>query len=103
MVVTDQSNSGEAPEPGSTVPFTFEYPVDCVSTLSTTIGSQCDLNTTANAILPNMVVEGRRAMWNIGQVEIRDAGPNGTGYANCPPTCGDGDETTYLRQGVFVP
>jgi aldehyde:ferredoxin oxidoreductase len=40
---------------------------------------------------------------NDDQVEIRDAGPNGTGYANCPPTCGDGDETTYLRQGVFVP
>jgi len=103
LVVTDQSNSDEAPEPGTTVPFTFEYPVDCVSTLSTTIGSQCDQNTTANAILPGMVIEGRRQMWNIGQVEIRDAGPNGTGYANCPPTCGDGDETTYLRQGVFVP
>ena len=32
------------------------------------------------------------------------AGPNGTGYgAGCPRTCGDGDEQTFMRQGVFVP
>jgi len=104
LVVTDQSNSEEAPETGTTIPFNFEYPVNCVATLSTTIGAQCDLNTTANSILPGMVIENRRTLWNIGQVEIRDAGPNGTGYgAGCPPACGDGDETTYLRQGIFVP
>jgi hypothetical protein len=103
LVITDRSNSVEAPEPGTTQTFNFEYPVQCVLTTSTTIGGQCDLNTTADAVLPGMVLEGRRTMWNIGQVQIRDAGPNGTGYASCPPTCGDGDEGTYLRQGVFAP
>ncbi len=104
LTVTDQSNSDEAPDPGTTIPFTFQYPVQCTSTLSTTIGGQCDLNTTADAIMPGMVVESRRTLWQTGQVEVRDAGPNGSGYgAGCPPTCGDGDEGTYLKQGIFVP
>ena len=53
--------------------------------------------------MPGTVVEGRRSVWQLGQVEVKDAGPNGTGYASCPPTCGDGDESVFLRQGVFVP
>jgi hypothetical protein len=104
LQITDQLNSDEAPEPGTTQPFMLEYPVDCVTTASTTIGGQCDLNTTINALLPNAVIESRRTIWAVGDIEIRDAGPNGTGYgAGCPPTCGDGDETTYLRPGIFVP
>jgi len=35
---------------------------------------------------------------------VLDPGPNGTGFgAGCPATCGDGDETPFLRAGVFVP
>jgi hypothetical protein len=35
-------------------------------------------------------------------VTLDDPGPNGSGYGpSCPPTCGDGDESPYLEQGVF--
>jgi hypothetical protein len=74
-----------------------------VATTSTTIGSSCDLNSTADALIPGSVLESNRAIWEIGQVTIKDAGPNNTGYASCPPTCGDGDESTFLRQGIFIP
>jgi hypothetical protein len=77
--------------------------VDCVATASTTIGGTCSLNTTADAIVPGTVIEGMRSIWQLGQIEVKDAGPNGTGYASCPPLCGDGDEATFLREGVFVP
>jgi hypothetical protein len=53
LTVTDQSNSAEAPDPGTTIPFTFQYPVQCTSTLSTTIGGQCDLSTTAETTFAN--------------------------------------------------
>ena len=53
--------------------------------------------------MPGSVPEGSRSVWQIGDVELWDPGPNGTGYANCPPTCGNGDERTFLRQGVFIP
>jgi len=103
LKITDNSNSAEAPEPGTTQVGKYQFPVDCVATLSTTIGSSCNLNTTADSIVPGTIVEGRRSVWELGQVEVKDAGPNGTGYASCPPTCGDGDETVFLRQGIFVP
>ena len=101
--ITDQNNAAETPEPGTTQAFKYEFPVDCVATALATIGSACAVNTTANALVPGTVLENKRTIWEIGQVSVKDAGPNGTGYASCPPTCGDGDETTFLRAGVFVP
>ena len=103
LQITDTSNAAETPEPGTVQTFKYSAPVDCVATGSTTVGSNCNLNTTANSLVPGTVIEGRRAIWQLGQVEVLDAGPNGTGYANCPPTCGDGDETTFLREGIFTP
>jgi hypothetical protein len=103
LQITDNSNAAEAPEPGTVQKFRFQWPVDCVSTTSTTIGSNCNLTTTADSVLPGAVTESRRTIWEIGQGDVKDAGPNGTGYASCPPTCGDGDESVFLRQGVYVP
>jgi WD40-like Beta Propeller Repeat len=82
----------------------FPVPFDCTPTVSTTIGSSCAISTTADAVLPNVIKEGHRAIWESGPVHVRDAGPNGTGFgAGCPPACGDGDETLFLRQGIFIP
>jgi hypothetical protein len=101
--ITDQNNAAETPEPGTVQTLKYEFPIDCVATPVTTIGSACSLSTTADALIPATVLENKRTIWEIGQVSIKDAGANNTGYASCPPTCGDGDETTFLRQGVFVP
>jgi hypothetical protein len=103
LQVTDQNNAVETPEPATVQSFKLEFPVACVATPLTTIGSSCDLNTTADALYPGSVLESQRTIWQIGRVGIKDAGPNGTGYASCPPTCGDGDEKAFLGQGVFVP
>jgi hypothetical protein len=103
LQITDQNNAAETPEPGTLQTFKYQFPVDCTATALTTIGSSCSLDTTADALVPGTVLESKRTIWEIGQVSIKDAGPNGTGYTNCPPICGDGDETTFLRAGVFVP
>jgi len=103
LTVTDNNNAAETPEPATTEAFPFEFPVQCTSTVSTTIGGQCDLTTTYDALVPGAVVERERSVWALGQVQVKDAGPNGTGYAACPPTCGDGDEAVFMRQGIFVP
>jgi hypothetical protein len=103
LQITDNSNAQETPEPGTVQTIKHQAPVDCVATASTTTGASCSLNTTADALVPGTVTEEKRSVWQLGQIEVRDAGPNGTGYANCPTVCGDGDETTFLRQGVFVP
>jgi hypothetical protein len=103
LQITDNANAPETPEPGTVQTFKYSAPVDCVSTPSTSVGSNCNLTTTANTLVPGTVIESRRSIWQLGQVEVMDAGPNGTGYANCPPTCGDGDEATFLREGIFAP
>jgi hypothetical protein len=95
LKITDQSNSAETPAPGTTQSINYTWPATCVTTISTTIGSTCSANTTADALVPGTVVENRRAIWEFGQIQVRDAGPNGTP--------GDGDDGTFARQGVFVP
>ena len=107
LQITDQSNSttGENPDNGTTTQFNLEYPIQCVATTDTTIGGACSLTTTENALLPGAVIKNRRAIWQTGQIVVKDAGPNGTGLDTppCPPTCGDGDESVFAREGVWVP
>jgi hypothetical protein len=103
LKITDNANAAERPEPGTTQEQAFQFPVQCTVTVETTRGSTCNLTTTYDALIPGAVTERQRAIWALDQVQVKDAGPNGTGYAACPPTCGDGDETVFMRQGVFVP
>jgi hypothetical protein len=82
----------------------FDIPMDCTVTSATNIGSTCSLSTTADALYPAVVQEQSRGVWQLGSLNVYDAGPNGSGYGSgCPPTCGDGDEKIYLQQGFFVP
>ena len=63
----------------------LEMPVTCVGTAASTVGATCALNTTLDALIPGLVREKDRAIWQLGQVTVRDAGPNGSGYgAGCP-------------------
>jgi hypothetical protein len=102
--ITDRANGPGEDENGTVTDTLLELPVTCVGTASATIGGRCALNTTLDALIPGAVRENKRAIWQLGQVSALDAGPNGTGYGSgCPATCGDGDERTFLRQGVFVP
>ena len=101
--ITDNQSAPEQPEPGTTQVFPFQFAVQCTATVDTTRGSTCNTSTTADALIPGAVTESKRTMWELGQVLVKDAGPNGTGLAACPPTCGDGDETVFMREGIFVP
>ena len=104
--ITDRSNTPPGPVgvPG-TGESVLQVPVQCAATASSAAGATCSTSTTVDALLPGAVIEGKRAVWELGQIHVRDAGPNGTGFESpaCPPTCGDGDETLFLREGVFVP
>jgi len=106
MRITDRLNTPPGPVGGpGTGAARLELPFDCTATADPASGATCTLATTVDSVIPGSVREGKRSIWELGQVHVRDAGPNGTGYESpaCPPTCGDGDETLFLRQGVFVP
>jgi Tol biopolymer transport system component len=100
--ITDKLN-GASPDQIATVQETsLRAPFTCVPTAAPE-GSACTLATSADAVVPGIVPEGKRSVWQAGQVTIMDEGANGTGYESCPPTCGDGDEAFFMRQGIFVP
>ena len=75
--LTDRDNGVSAPGgvDAATVgdsPLTFTLP--CAATSDTTVGSTCSIVTTAEALAPGMVTEGKRAIWQLGQVQVTDGG-----------------------------
>jgi hypothetical protein len=101
--ITDKSNGPSGTESATVEELPLEIPVACVAVAGGE-GGQCDLTTTVEAFHPGALLDGKRAIWQFGEVTVRDPGANGTGYgAGCPTTCGDGDEQVFMRQGLFVP
>jgi hypothetical protein len=82
-------------EVGVTVDIPLSYTVPCTATGSTTIGSTCSLDTTADAITPNTVKETKRTVWQMGETDVFDGGSDGVASTN--------PNTLFLRQGYFVP
>jgi hypothetical protein len=68
----------------------------CTSTASTAAGSSCTLNTTANALVPSLLVGSRRTTWQIDQISVLDGGPDGV------ISTASGNKT-FAKQGVFAP
>jgi hypothetical protein len=88
LQVTDKSNTPYpgGPGPGTTLSFPYTFSIPCAATVSTTIGSTCTLTTTADTLIPNTIVEGRRSIWRLGAVDVLD-----------------GNGGLFETQGVFVP
>ena len=102
--VTDRLNGtfGNAAATATDLP--LDIPINCVGTSDLEIGSSCNIETTADSLYPGVVREQSRAVWELGVLEVYDAGPNGTGLeSGCPPACGDGDEQVFMHQGLFAP
>ena len=54
------------------------------------------VDTTFDALVPGVVKEVKRTIWELGQVEVTDGGPDGLADTTA-------DNEPFLRQGVFVP
>jgi hypothetical protein len=98
LQITDKDNT---PSPGGRGAATseqipFDFDLACTATADTTIGSDCPLQTTANAVVPGSVSAGLRAIWQVGQAQVYDGGADGN-----PGTTSD--NTLYLDQGIFIP
>jgi hypothetical protein len=96
--ITDKQNT---PYPGGGGPGTgtaaaFEFNLPCTTTADATVGSTCSVSTTANTLVPGQVLEQKRAVWELGRIELWDGGTDGN-----PSTAGD--NTLFATQGVFIP
>jgi hypothetical protein len=102
--LTDKYNGSPLAEAATMQDFDVQIPLQCAATASTSEGGRCQVTTMVNALFPGAVRDTKRATWAVDRMRVLDAGPNGTGFGSgCPSTCGDGDETEFMRPGVFVP
>jgi hypothetical protein len=102
---TDRANGSPAVLAGTTQGFEFGIPVTCVPNSSNSIGSTCSFSSSYDSLVPGSAREGKRSVITSTAIKVKDAGPdhNADPGSACPPTCGTGDERTFLDQGVFLP
>lgn len=102
--ITDRYNGSPLVEGATVQDLELQFPIQCVATVSTTTGGACSGTVSVNSLYPGAVLDLKRAMWQFEKIQVLDPGPNGTGFGSgCPPTCGDGDETVFMRPGLFAP
>jgi hypothetical protein len=98
MRITDKNNAvgaGGGTDSATLTDLDFPATIPCVGTSSTSVGSTCTLATTFNAIQPGAIVEEKRAIWQIGPVDVFDGGADG--LASTTPN------TLFETQGLFAP
>jgi WD40 repeat protein len=93
--ITDRLNGPSLDRPATVTDTTFSFPLTCTATDTDTIGSTCAANTSANALMPGLVIDFRRAIWQLGQVQVYDGGPDGRAAT--------ADNTLFAVQGLFAP
>jgi hypothetical protein len=89
--ITDKNNTPNPDGPGAATVQDASFPVSvpCAASL-------CSAATTANAVMPGSVVGGVRAIWELGQVKVFDAGTDGVASTSA-------DNTLFMAEGVFAP
>jgi hypothetical protein len=91
--ITDKNN-GYGGGTATTQDLAYNFTVPCAATSDTTIGSSCDLATTADTLVPGTVREGKRGVWQLGRLAVFHGSSNGA------PTP---DFRLFEVQGIFVP
>ena len=95
--LTDRRNgpSGTGSDDATMVDTPISADVACSGTSDPDVGGTCALTTSMSALVPGLVREGDRAIWELGPVEVYDGGADGEGAT--------ADNTLLARQGVFAP
>jgi hypothetical protein len=95
--LTDRFNGSSGNTPAAATDSTFGFGFSCVPTPSDPdIGSTCSAATTADAVMAGVTPELKRAVWQLGQVQVFDGGADGDADTT-------GDNTLFETQGLFAP
>jgi PKD repeat protein/glucose/arabinose dehydrogenase len=94
VLLTDRSSGPTGSEPATVQTLELPVTLSCTPTLGLE-GSTCSVSTTLDAVTPGIVRERTRAIWELGQVQVDDGGPDGD--ADTP------NNSPFMRQGIFVP
>jgi hypothetical protein len=87
--ITDRGNGPAYTDPGTVMDVPLEVDVQCSA-------GECTISTSADAVMPGMVQERRRTIWQLGEIQVLDGGADGDADTT-------GDNTLFLEQGLFAP
>ena len=93
--LTDHYNGSSLADAATVNDLTYSFTVPCQATADTSIGGTCSVSTTANSLVPGTVREEQRTIWQLGQVQLFDGGPDDTAATQ--------DNTLFEDEGIFVP
>ena len=88
------NDGGDADASGTVVDQRMYAAAQCAAT-SGPEGSICSVDTSADALTPGLVREGRSTIWEVGQIQAH--------YAPVDPHAVPERVTPILAQGLFVP
>jgi hypothetical protein len=95
--LTDRLNGAGGVHPATAVDTSFGFSFTCAPTAGPPdVGSTCAASTTADAVMPGITPEAKRAIWQLGPLEVFDGGSDGDGDTT-------GDNTLFATQGLFAP
>ena len=102
--ITDRFNGPSLAEPATVTDVPLRFGLQCSA-------GSCSSSTSADAVIPGIAREQKRAIWQLSQLETLDGGSDGDLVAApspasgvCPPACaGNGGEAAFLTQGLFAP
>jgi hypothetical protein len=95
--VTDRNNApvpGGGSEAATVVDSTLAFVAPCTVTAAAA-GATCPLSTSANALSPGLVRDGKRMLIAMSQTQVRDGGSDGL--------VATGPNEVFAVQGIFVP
>ena len=96
--ISDHFNAvapGGGTDPATVIDIPFPVVTPCAATASTAVGSTCAITTSANAVVPGAVKDGKRAIVEIGQLQVFDGGTDGVAATD--------PNTLFSVQGIFIP
>jgi hypothetical protein len=91
--ITDNDNSGNV-KPATTIESDYRLSVPCTATAAANAGGTCAVTTTLDTVFAGTIKEGKRSVWDIGQIRVFDGGPDEVGN-----TFGN---TLFAVQGIFI-
>jgi hypothetical protein len=86
---------GGGPDAATVIDIPFPVVTPCVSTAATARGSDCAIVTSANAVVPGAVKDTKRAIVEVGQLQVFDGGTDGVAATD--------PNTLFEVQGIFIP
>jgi hypothetical protein len=92
--ITDRFNGAGFEKPATVTDSPFAVNVPCSATTGPE-GANCNLTTTADAVMTGVAREGRRAVWGLDQVQVFDGGPDGDADT--------ANNRLFAVQGTFAP